>query len=445
MAIYTYEDFEKAAKDAGLLPQFSDADLRLAKQNPDAGMSLLKYKTDYINASTAEAKALANAGAEQIRSSYGGYTGGGDGGSFNLDAPSPKSFEYKEAPTYTDRYDGKANELLDKVTSRKEFTYDADSDPLFSQVKKTYTREGRRATKDTLAEVSAATGGIPSSYAVTAAAQAGDYYASKMSDKLQDLYTLAFNKYIQEHNMDLSALGAVRDAQAVDYQKYLNELNQYNTDRSFDYGKLLDEVQNQSAKRSEEFTRAELGASVGDYSHLEKLGIKPDTESAASQALYERELELAKEAAKHGDYSYLNKLLGGDFNPKIDDPETEPEGIDYDAFNRDLKIAQERDKAEGGNKHVTAVYKKFDDGYYGTEKGKVEEPDAAPKSVKDAGGETEAYDYLKKQGQDVLSVQGFRALKNQASQGNKIPDEYGIIARCSTYEEYLDMLFSWLG
>ena len=52
MAIYTYDQFQKAAQQAGLLGQFSQADLSLAQQNPDAGMSLLKYKQDYANATT---------------------------------------------------------------------------------------------------------------------------------------------------------------------------------------------------------------------------------------------------------------------------------------------------------------------------------------------------------------------------------------------------------
>jgi hypothetical protein len=60
---YTYEDFEKALAASGLGGQFSEADLRLARQNPDAGMSILTYKQDYNNATTDEARALANAGA----------------------------------------------------------------------------------------------------------------------------------------------------------------------------------------------------------------------------------------------------------------------------------------------------------------------------------------------------------------------------------------------
>ena len=62
-------------QNSGLGGQFSDADLKLAQQNPDAGMSIPKYKRDYHNATTPEQRALANLGAEGIRSSYGNYTG----------------------------------------------------------------------------------------------------------------------------------------------------------------------------------------------------------------------------------------------------------------------------------------------------------------------------------------------------------------------------------
>ena len=41
---YTYDDFQKALTDSGLNKEFSDADLKLALDNPDAGMSILKYK-----------------------------------------------------------------------------------------------------------------------------------------------------------------------------------------------------------------------------------------------------------------------------------------------------------------------------------------------------------------------------------------------------------------
>lgn len=76
---FTYDEFQRELTNSGLGSEFSAADLKLAQQNPDAGMSILKYKRDYHNATTPEQRALANLGAEGIRSSYGNYTGGGAG------------------------------------------------------------------------------------------------------------------------------------------------------------------------------------------------------------------------------------------------------------------------------------------------------------------------------------------------------------------------------
>ena len=314
MAIYTYADFEQAAKQAGLLNQFSKADLTLAQQNPDAGMSILKYKQDYLNASTDEARAAANAGAEGVRSSWGGYTGGGDGGSFHLDAMSPNDFTYGSAPsfvdttvkpTYTNRYDDTYQDLLGQVINRPEFSYSPDTDPLYSAYTKQYTREGKRATEDALGAAAAATGGLPSTAAVSAAAQAGNYYSAQMADKIPELYQLAYNKYVTDHSMKLSDLGAVQSAEQADYSKFLDQMNQYNTDRNFlynqylaqldqynadrnfGYGQHLDEVNNQTLIRQEnaalsdaewqrKYELAQLAAGYGDYSGLRELGIEPD-------------------------------------------------------------------------------------------------------------------------------------------------------------------------
>lgn len=346
---YTYDDFQKAMQSSGLGGQFSDADLKLAQQNPDAGMSILKYKQDYKNAATDEARALANLGAEGIRSSYGGYTGGQRGANFYLDPLSPKDFQSSAAPTYknnyadtisglldkqlgygsysygeaqpeyNNRYDATIQDLLGQIVNRKDFSYDPENDQLYSQYRKQYTREGQRATQDALGAAAAASGGIPSSYAVNAAAQAGDYYASQMTDKIPELYQLAYNKYMNDYNMKLSDLGAVQGAEQsdydkflnemqqyntnrafdyqawmdeynrinndlqtasgleqLDYTKYLNDLNQFNTDRSFNYGQLLDEVNSQTARRNEAMNKAQLAAQYGDYSGLRELGINPD-------------------------------------------------------------------------------------------------------------------------------------------------------------------------
>lgn len=268
---YTYEDFEKAMREAGMDGQFSTADLSLARRNPDAGMSLLNYKRDYRDATTDELRALANSGAESIRKQYGEYSGGTDGSGFYLEPPSPGSFTSGTAPTFQDNYADDLEELLlqnaqrevysfdqsapvyesaygDQISGmiadlldRPAFEYDHTTDPVYGAYKKQYTREGKRATADALGEAASATGGIPSSYAVTAASQAGDYYASQLADKIPELYDAAYNRYLQEYQMKRQNLNTVQRQEETEYGRYLDQLGQYNTDRNFDYAKWLDE------------------------------------------------------------------------------------------------------------------------------------------------------------------------------------------------------------
>ena len=267
---YTYDQFQRALQSSGLAGQFSDADLKLAQAHPDAGMSILQYKKDYAAAATDEARELANLGADRVRSSYGGYTGGQDGSGFYLESLSPGSFQasgapaytpgdpsadasglwdqvkqygsftYEDAPAYTSRYDGTIQDLLGQVVNWEDFHYDAASDPLYSQYRKQYAREGQRAAQDALGAASAASGGMPSSYANTAAGQAANYYAGQLTDRIPELYQLAYDQYLNDYNRKLSGLEAVQGAEQSDWAKYQSELAQYNADRDFDYGAWLD-------------------------------------------------------------------------------------------------------------------------------------------------------------------------------------------------------------
>lgn len=275
-SIYNYKQFEDAAKAAGLFDQFSQADLLLARRNPDAGMTLLSFKKDHAAATTDEARALANYGAEQTRSSQGGYTAGEDGTGFYLNAPSPSSFNYDAAPTYTNKYEAEAGKLMQAILNREKFSYNPATDPLYGSYKKQYTREGKRATQDAIGAAAGATGGIPSSYAVTAATQAGDYYAAQMADKVPELEQLAYQKYMNDYQMKLNDLDVVRAAEQSDYAKFLDQLSQYNTDRNFAYGQHLDEIDAQSSRRAEQLEKAMMAAQYGDYSFLEKMGVTPD-------------------------------------------------------------------------------------------------------------------------------------------------------------------------
>lgn len=249
---YTYDDFEKAR--AGSDVYFSQYDLDLAKQHPEFGMSVLDLKKQYATATTDEQRALINAQANELRKNYGYYSGGADGSSYistgkyapkideTLDKiGSFKPFEYGSAPSYESRFQQKQQELLDAALNRDPFSWSKETDPQYSSYKKTYLREGERATADALAKASAASGGRPSSFAVNAATQAGDYYATKLSDVIPTLYQQAYERYLKDYQMKLSDLNAVNQQEQLDYAKYLDRLNQFNTDRTFDYNNYLGE------------------------------------------------------------------------------------------------------------------------------------------------------------------------------------------------------------
>ena len=251
---YTYDDFVKAANQSGLMGQFSQDDLNLAQKYPEFGLSLLSLKKDYNNAATAEQRLLANQAANELRKSYGNYSGGADGGSFRLESKLNRraddllgqigsfgSFSYDEAPTYENAFAQQQKDLLDRILNREDFSWSKETDPQWSSYKKSYLREGDRATANALAQASAASGGRPSSYAVNAATQAGDYYATKLNDVIPTLYQQAYERYLDEYNMKLKDLNAVNQQEQLDYAKYLDRLGQFNTDRGFAYQNYADD------------------------------------------------------------------------------------------------------------------------------------------------------------------------------------------------------------
>ena len=87
------------------------------------------------------------------------------------------------------------------------FEYDPEKDPIFQSYRRTYTREGERAAANALAQASAATGGIPSSYANTAAQEAGNYYAAKLADIIPELRSQALSEEQQAFENALRIYG----------------------------------------------------------------------------------------------------------------------------------------------------------------------------------------------------------------------------------------------
>lgn len=237
-----------------------------------------------------------------------------------------------EGPQYEDKYGGKVDSLMSALESqnRNGFQYDYNTDPAYQAYRKQYLREGQRATQDTMAAAAAMTGGRPSSYAATAAAQAGNNYAAQLSDKVPELYQNAYNRYLQQYQQQAQILNAYQQQQQTDYnrfsqdrqfgynanQDWINNMrnnrrdtyDMMNADRAFNYQQRQDWIKNMQTQEQWEWNafmqQAQMALNVGDIKQLEAMGF--DT----SRANFGNELTIAQLIAQYtGDTSGLRALL----------------------------------------------------------------------------------------------------------------------------------------
>ena len=227
--------------------------------------------------------------AESIRGNY-GYSGGDDGSQY---IPGTR-FTYEEAPSYTNRYQGKIDDLTDQILDREPFSWDPETDPLYKMYVERYQNNGERAMRDALGQIGARTGGLASSYAVNAAQQAYNGYMGAMADKIPELRQLAYSMYRDEGDDQRSVLEMLTALEQGDYAKYQDLLSRYQSDRDFAYGSYRDTVGDRrygsewdETAYARALERAQTLAAAGDFSGYKALGYS-DAEIAALKAAYER-------------------------------------------------------------------------------------------------------------------------------------------------------------
>lgn len=254
---YTYDDFVAAANNAGIMNQFSERDLTVARSNPEYGMSMLGLLQDISGATTEEQRLLATEAANQMRKNYGVYNTGSTAADYNYASSYGSTIDdllgqINDYGSFS--YDGQDSyqQLLDSIVNQQPFSYDLQSDPSWGSYKKAYMREGDRASANALAQASAASGGRASSYAMTAAQQAGNYYAGQLADIIPTLEQNAYARYLSDFSNRLSSLGAIENDRAFDYQNWMNEYNMlqnslgnYQGQDATDYQRYLDAYEQQ--------------------------------------------------------------------------------------------------------------------------------------------------------------------------------------------------------
>lgn len=263
----TMQDIQKKIKDNGLEGKVHARDLVLGEKNPELLNRIVDSKIGWMNAKSDAERGLYAAEAKAIRASQ-GYQLSDDGG----------------RDVTNEILGGKAtgtgaihvgNPVLRKTSG------DSSANAAFENYRATLEAAQKKAQEDALGKVAALTGGYGSSSAAMAATAAGADYSKLLADKELELAETERQRALT--------------AEQQDYQRKLE--------------------------------KAQLAASVGDYSLYEQMGIdmtklrekeKSEAEAAAAAAAetaaqkerstYEQLLSDAETAAKYGDTAKLRAL-----------------------------------------------------------------------------------------------------------------------------------------
>lgn len=272
---YTYDDFVAAANKAGVMGRFYQKDLSVAQRNPEYGLSMVGLMKDISGAGTTEQRLLATEAANQMRKNYGVYGVG--------DTPADSTYASSYGSTIDDlmsqikdygsfEYSGQDDyqKVLASLVNQQPFAYDLQADPSWGAYKKAYMREGDRASANALAQASAASGGRASSYAMTAAQQAGNYYAGQLADVIPTLEQQAYSRYLGDINNRMITLNALNNDRAFEQENWMNgynmmqnSLGNYQGQDQTDYQRYLDAMnlqyqaeQDKQAQEQQKFQNA---------------------------------------------------------------------------------------------------------------------------------------------------------------------------------------------
>ena len=149
-----------------------------------------------------------------------------------------------EIPEYDSQYSSQIDQLLDSILNREEFSYDHMTDPSYQAYADQYKRLGDRAREDTLGNIAAMNGGYASSWAASAASQAQNDYNQQLSDIIPTLYEAAYNRYMDDYNMDVTNLGLLQGMDNTYYDRYRDTVSDSQWEQEFDYKKEQDKIAN---------------------------------------------------------------------------------------------------------------------------------------------------------------------------------------------------------
>ena len=233
----TYFDKKKILKDNEDL-YISEYDKGL---HPNALSEIIKAKRDYAQAEKNNdevGKMSANNRANSIRENYGSYNGGFDGSEYNKYS---KGYE-KRNKTFSSDYADDIKRAKRQLSEKEDFSYNPQSDPLYGLYKNLYLKLGNDAYDRALSHYALRTGGVASSSAQSIAMQERNRYNSMLSEKMPELYKIAYSKYNDEYERLFKKINTLSDLEDSQYRRFRDDMKDFESDRDYFYKKDKDRI-----------------------------------------------------------------------------------------------------------------------------------------------------------------------------------------------------------
>ena len=214
-----------------------------------------------------------------------------------------KTYNYNQIPDYQSTYKPKISELVDNIQNY-DYNKFLGTDE-YGALRGQYERQGQRAMQDTMGDAAARTGGLASSYAVSAGQQA---YGNQMNN----LEAAALEMYQNKKNDMRNDLSMYQGLDNTDYSRYADQLTQNNANRQFNYTQLTNTANTATEKAQYDQSQAEKKAAaaenIGDYSGYVSAGLMSQADADLQQKAWALKNPALAAQLYPGKYAYLATL-----------------------------------------------------------------------------------------------------------------------------------------
>lgn len=141
-----------------------------------------------------------------------------------------KMLQSQKPGDYSGKYTQQAEALLGQIISRKPFSYDANSDPLYQIYRDRYIMGGQRAMENAMGQAAQLTGGYGNTYAQTVGQQQYQQYMEGLNDKVPELAQQAYTRYQGEGDRLRQSYQLLQSADDTAYGRWADGYNRWNNE-----------------------------------------------------------------------------------------------------------------------------------------------------------------------------------------------------------------------